>query len=141
MILYLDTSALVKVYVAEGASETVRSWMARADDIAIVGIAYAEARAAFARHAREGRLAKADLRQVVTRLEDDWTRYTVIDTTELVVRSAGGLAERHALRGFDAIHLAAALELRAPGIVVEFACFDDRLERAARRERLRVPAV
>ena len=53
-------AAVLELLFAEDASETVRAWMARADDIATVGVAYAEARAAFARHAREGRLAKAD---------------------------------------------------------------------------------
>jgi uncharacterized protein len=141
LILYLDTSALVKAYVAETSSDSVRSWITRAGEVATVSIAYAEARAAFARHAREGRLAKPDLRLVVNRLDDDWSRYTIVETTDGIVAKAGALAERHALRGFDAIHLAAALELRSTDTTVDFACFDARLNRAARRERLRLPAV
>jgi hypothetical protein len=54
-----------------------------------------------------------------------------------LVRRAGALAEKHALRTDDAIQLAAALELRRGGIDRGFACFDAALMGAARRERLR----
>jgi hypothetical protein len=40
-----------------------------------------------------------------------------------VIRSAGDLAERHALRGYDAIHLAALLQAGGPAHVT-FACWD-----------------
>lgn len=52
------------------------------------------------------------------------------------MRTAGRYAERHALRGFDALHLAAAAELRRANDTIAFACFDPMLNRAARRERL-----
>lgn len=64
----------------------------------------------------------------------------MVEITDAVVRRAGALAERHDLRAYDAIQLAAALELRRSGIEVAFASFDDRQSRAARRERLRLPA-
>jgi predicted nucleic acid-binding protein len=59
-----------------------------------------------------------------------------MDVSDPVVRRAGELAERHALRGYDAIQLAAALDFRDAGADLEFACFDDRLAKAASRERL-----
>ncbi len=77
-----------------------------------------------------------ELRAVVRKLDQDWSRYGIVEVTESLVRRAGALAERRALRGYDAIQLAAALELRDGGADVEFACFDDRLALAARRERL-----
>ena len=51
LILYLDTSALVKLYVRERGSARVRAQVGKADAIATSVVAYAEARAAFARHA------------------------------------------------------------------------------------------
>ncbi|MEO8604991.1 MAG: type II toxin-antitoxin system VapC family toxin [bacterium] len=136
MILYLDTSALVKLYVEEDGSAVVGSWVRDAEAVATVRIAYAEARAAFARHQRDGALTAAHLRRVVTLLDADWGRYSALEVTDALVRNAGRLAERHALRGFDAVHLAAAIELREPGTRVAFGCFDERLNHAARRERL-----
>lgn len=136
MILYLDTSALVKLYVEEDGTPAVAAWVAEAHVVATARIAYAEARAAFARHHREGALTPALLRRIVARLDEDWGRYTVLEVTDVLVRNAGRFAEAYALRGFDAVHLAAAVELRQPRTKVSFGCFDDRLNRAARREKL-----
>jgi predicted nucleic acid-binding protein len=52
VILYLDTSALVKIYVEEPKSAVVRENVKQAEGIATSRIAYAEARAAFARKCR-----------------------------------------------------------------------------------------
>ena len=65
----------------------------------------------------------------------------MVDLTEPLVKRAGALAERHALRGYDAVQLAAALDVRGAGGEVEFLSFDARLNRAGRRERLRAPAA
>jgi predicted nucleic acid-binding protein len=136
VILYLDTSALVKLYVEEAGSPAAASWVAEAGVVATARIAYAEARAAFARQRREGGLTAASLRRVVAHLDDDWVRYAVVEITDALVRTAGRYAERYALRGFDALHLAAAAELRQPEDTVAFASFDRALSRAARRERM-----
>ena len=53
MKLYLDTSALVKLYVEEEGSATVREAIARAETVATTVIVYVEACAAFARRRRE----------------------------------------------------------------------------------------
>jgi predicted nucleic acid-binding protein len=139
LILYLDTSALVKLYVEEPGSDEVGAGVERASAVVTARIAYAEARAAFARHRREGGLTGAELRRVVQQLDHEWSTYGIVDAGENVVRRAGALAERHALRGFDALHLASALELRRAGGEIAFMSFDARLTSAARRERLRAP--
>lgn len=141
MILYLDTSALVKLYIDERGSVEVVERVGRASGVATVRVTYAEARAAFARFRREGGLSSAGLRQVVRELDDEWGTYNVVEVHEPLVRRAGALAERHALRGYDAVQLAAALEVRRAGGQVEFASFDARLNRAAAGERLRVPSM
>ena len=48
MILFLDTSALVKLYVEEADSETVRGWVEEAEEVACQWIAYVEAQSALA---------------------------------------------------------------------------------------------
>jgi predicted nucleic acid-binding protein len=141
VILYLDTSALVKLYVDEPGTSSVIAQVDAASVVATARVAYAEARAAFARKRREGGLDAGGLRQVVRRLDDDWSAYSVVEVNELLVRRAGSLAERHGLRGYDAIHLAASLEIRHARGEVQFACFDDQLRRAARRERLQIAAL
>jgi predicted nucleic acid-binding protein len=126
----------VKLYVEEEGSEEVIAAVARAESACTVRVSYAEARAAFARLRREGALAAPDLRRLVRALDEDWSTYQVIDVSEGLVRRAGTLSERHALRAFDALQLAAALEVHRGGVTPEFACFDAKLIRAARRERL-----
>jgi uncharacterized protein len=60
-----------------------------------------------------------------------------VDFDSPLARQAGELAEKHALRGFDAIHLASALELwQLMGEVPEFLAYDTRLTDAARSEGL-----
>jgi predicted nucleic acid-binding protein len=126
----------VKLYVEEEGSEAVVAAVARAESACTVRVSYVEARAAFARHRREGALAAPDLRRLVRALDEDWSSYQVVDVSEGLVRRAGALSERYALRAFDALQLAAALEIHRGGVAPEFVCFDAKLIRAARRERL-----
>lgn len=141
MILYLDASALVKLYVEEAGSTGVAARVEHAEAVVTARVTYAEARAAFARQRREGGLTAAALRRLVRELDGEWGAYNIVDVTDPVVRRAGVLAERYALRGHDAVQLAAALNVSAPGVDVEFASFDVRLARAAGRERLRLSAL
>ena len=132
MILYLDTSSLVKLYVEEEGSEAVRSQVSRAAFVATSMIAYVEARAAFARKRREGGLSEAEYARVLDEFGREWGTYLAVEVSEAIVTVAGDLAEGHDLRGFDAMHLASALALRdkmqSP---VVFSCADRRLTEAA----------
>src|SRR5206468_11006654 len=86
-----------------------------AERIATVRVTYAEARAAFARQRRERAITARDLRTLVRALDEDWASLAVVEVTEASVRAAGDLAERHALRAYDALQLAAAVQLHAEG--------------------------
>ena len=59
MTLYLDTSSLVKLYVAEPGSDAVRKLVDAATVVATSSIAYTETRAALARRRRERALRPA----------------------------------------------------------------------------------
>jgi len=74
-------------------------------------VAYPEARAALGRGRRERSLTVAGFRLAKAALDADWPRVLALDVTPAVARSAGDLAERHRLRGFDALHLASCLQL------------------------------
>lgn len=70
-------------------------------------------------------------------LIEDWERYVKIGVSEALVKQAAQLAEKHRLRGYDAIHLASALLLADEiGGDVVFASWDDDLDVAAAREGL-----
>jgi len=139
MMLYLDTSALVKLYVDEPMSQELAVAVDEAEAVATSLLAYAEARAAFARARREARLSVQAYRQVVEAFVEDWERYVVIEVTDRLVMNAGELAAHRALRGYDALHLASALSLREQVPAgVTFLAFDHELMRAARREALQI---
>jgi predicted nucleic acid-binding protein len=136
-MLYLDTSALVKLYVDEADSRDTRTRVASADAVATSRVAYPEARAAFARRQREGGITKPALARVRAALDRDLERFVVVELSAKVARRAGELAERRQLRGFDAIHLASALELsELTGAEPDFLCFDLALRGAAADEGL-----
>ncbi|QAA75827.1 MAG: hypothetical protein BIP78_0059 [Candidatus Bipolaricaulis sibiricus] len=142
MILYLDASALVKLYVHEAESDVVTASVRRSPFVATCRVAYVEVRAALARAAREKRIPRGDLRELTRALDQDWKGYVIVEVTEGLVRAAGELAARHGLRGYDALHLASALTLVEEGdLEVAFACYDVSLEGAARSEGLYLPHV
>lgn len=139
MILYLDTSALVKLYVDEPMSHELAIAVNEVEAVATSLLAYAETRAALARARREARLSARDYRHVVETFVEDWNRYVVLEVTDRLVKNAGELASHRALRGYDALHLASALSLNeqvASGVT--FLAFDHDLMRAARREALHI---
>lgn len=133
MIVYLDTSALVKLYAAEeDGRELVRRAVEESESIATSTVAYAEARAGLARKQREGVFTAEELRRAVSDLGEDWPAYARLDVSNPIAYQAGELAERHALRGYDAVHLASAVRLSERFEDLRFLAFDDRLNDAAR---------
>jgi uncharacterized protein len=139
MILYCDTSSLVKLYVAEEYAEEVRVWVAESDIIATCQVALPEMISALTRRFHRGDLDQPLYQQLLTAIRTDWPHLLVLDFDEIL---AADLAERHALRGFDAVHLAAALRLsKEQRIEAAFTSFDSRLNRAAAAEGLTVLSV
>jgi predicted nucleic acid-binding protein len=140
MIVFLDTSALVKLYVQEQGSEYIRRYVGACDAVMVSAVAYPEGRAALARVHRNGSLDAPDYQLAKQQLETDWIRMVVLPATTSTLRIAGDLAEHHALRGFDAVHLACALVGRTAqhGSPVSFATWDGELVAAARREQFEI---
>ena len=89
MIVYLDTSSLVKLYVEEEGADEVRALAAEAQVVATSLVAYPELRAAMARRRREGALLPADYREARRAVDDDWARYLVVAVTRELARKQG----------------------------------------------------
>ena len=140
MILFLETSNLVKLYVREKDSRAVRKSVEAAEAVATSVIAYAEARAAFARKLREKGISEEAHRHIKGALDRDWPRFFILNVSAGTAKMAGDLAEKRGLRGFDALHLASAVELRAAGATgLRFSSADERLLAAARAEGFEPP--
>ena len=137
LILYLDTSALLKVYLVEDGTATVRAGVESSEIVASSLIAFVEARAAFARRRREHELTQADHRRLAQDFAKDWGRYLKIEVSEPLVIEAARLADAHRLRAYDAMHLASALLLAERNTEAPtFGCWDRALRTAAAHEGL-----
>jgi predicted nucleic acid-binding protein len=135
---YLDTSALIKRFVAEKGSPLIQTIVTRGGSVATAKIAYAEVYAGLTRKHREGHLSDRLYALSCRQFESDWQAYILIDLRDEILLLARDLIQRHPLKGFDAIHLASALSLKsALGEEMTFAAADERLLRAAEAERLR----
>lgn len=137
MVVYLDTSSLVKLYVEEKDSVKLTALVRSSKVAATSLVAYAEAKGAFARRYREKAFRRREYEHLISFFDKDWDNYLIVRVGKDLVRLAGDLAEKHGLRGFDAIHLSSALtlcrELSAPVI---FSCSDRKLQEASRLEDL-----
>ncbi|MFZ2362586.1 MAG: type II toxin-antitoxin system VapC family toxin [Anaerolineae bacterium] len=132
MILYLDSSALVKRYVAEIGSQEVVQAIAQADIVGTVVITRAEVAAAFAKAVRVAALTQDAAQTCLERFRRDWPHLVRTRVTEATVARADQLAWRYQLRGYDAVHLAAAVLWQdALGEMVTMAAFDLKLWQAA----------
>ncbi len=133
MIVYLDTSALFKLYAAEPGASDVRNAVEESVTAYTHLIAYAEVCAGFAKAVRLGRITADEAGGYRHDLDRDWEHFGVLMPDQVMVRRAGDLALRFGLRGYDSVHLAAAESLRLGqgADLLRFASFDEHLNQSA----------
>ena len=127
-MIYLDTTALVKLFVEEDFSDEVRKAVG-GSSVRTVSIAFVETLSALA---RKRELSGVERLSATQEFLSTWHRFRAV-STDAVLESAGILARAHGLRGFDAVHLAGAREVGTPS-KVRFAVFDLELAKAAKKE-------
>jgi uncharacterized protein len=131
MICYLDTSALVKLYIKEEGSDKVKALVDQCDIVSTSVVAYAEARAAFKRICDEGLLKKEEYSRLVASFKQDWPNFLAIKVSEAVINSVDMLADLYSIRGFDLLHLASAVTLSTKiNSEIVVGCWDKRLWQA-----------
>jgi len=134
-MLYLDASALAKLYITEpGGSQMPGVIREHRDAVFTSIVTYAETLSVLARSMRERRISPREYQVAKKAFLADWPAWHVIEVTQTVLAPAARLIERHGIRGFDAMHLSSALWVGNPA----FACFDARLRKAAAAEGLAV---
>ena len=135
-IIYFDSSALVKLVVEETGSDLAAELWDGSDAVVASRLACPEVRAALAAAVRHHDLDEAGLRAAEAAWEEYWAAVRPVELTATVEQHAGRLAGRHALRGADAVHLASALAINDPGLII--AVWDRRLHTGAAAAGLRV---
>jgi uncharacterized protein len=118
VIAYFDTSAVVPLLIAEPGSARAASLWDGADRVVSVRLIYPETRAALAQATRLGRLTARQLRDAVNGFDSLFEEIDLVEVDDVLARRAGQLAEVRPLRGYDAVHLAAAERVRDPNVVV-----------------------
>ena len=137
MILYLDTSALLKKYFKEFASSDVISVWKKAVAITTSSVAYAETMASIYRKKRDVDIDEPLFNSILNAFHRDWHSFICVEVNNNLNESIDKIVAVYPLRGFDAIHLASAIIINQT--VSEdfvFACFDYRLLNAAISEGL-----
>ena len=134
MITYIDTSTLLKLIIDEEGSERAMTIWSSADVVASVNLLAVEARAALSAARRVRRLTDAQHRSAVTELDALMSDLHIVQVTDELVASAAKLADEEGLRGYDAVHLAAALTVEA----TVFTSADTALCAAAERRGLHI---
>ena len=134
MILYLDASSLVKRYVTEPGSAQVSEAISKAEVVGTALICRVEIAAALAKAVRVDALTQEEASASLQVFREEWPDLVRVQVTEMVVARADTFAWEHGLRGYDAVHLAAAsLWQDAMSEPVTLSTFDRRLWKAAER--------
>jgi hypothetical protein len=135
---YFDASALVKRYVRERGSLTVRRLLA-SGIAATSRLSEVEVSSGVIRRAREGAFTIRRRDRILSAFQGDVPALAIVEMTPEVTADAASLFLRHVLRAGDAVQLASCLYLqRHLAQPVPFVAFDTRLLQAARAEGLTV---
>ncbi len=144
-VYFVDSSALVKRYVQEVGTPWVRRLTHRgqAHEIYLASITPVELTAAVARRRRGKTLSAPQASSILSRFRKHLAgRYTVLELTPVLLAEAMRLANSQELRAYDAVQLAAVLELKRQwvdaGISVVLVSADQDLNDAAAVEGLTV---
>jgi len=140
-LYYLETSALVKLYVREPGSERLLRLAARVHNhrLAVLALSRVEMHSAIRRRQREGDIDAAIADRLLSQFEQHLeSRFIKQVLNDQVIDLATSLVKRNALRAYDAVQLAGCLMLKENSASDEprFVCSDQHLLQAAEKEGL-----
>jgi predicted nucleic acid-binding protein len=137
-LYYLETSALVKLYVYELGTERLLALDSEAGHkFSILSLAQVEFRAAIRRRQRGGEISGSQADGLIESFDRHLEgRFVVQPFTESLLDVALALLDGYPLKGYDAMQLAGYLMLRSISGAEEpiFVCADKTLLSAARNE-------
>lgn len=108
MILYLDTSALVKHYIIESGTREVNDLITNAEVVGSVSLTQVEIASAFSKAARLGWIEFTEAQTAWQHFQDHWLSFVRLTVSGIILERASQFAWQYNLRGYDAVHLAAA---------------------------------
>lgn len=137
-MIYVDSSALVKCYLEETGSETVRILMEKASVVAVSRLAYAETLSALYRRRKSLAASSEEFAVLIREFRREWELFHVLEVNDEALQFLDEVIARHALRGADSIHLSTALWFKhVVKTAVTFVAADNELLQAAKSARLK----
>ena len=132
MILFCDTSALMKLFVEEQHSDAVCSASKAAGLIMVSQLTWVEICAALGLKQRTRQIDAPQAAKALQELRVEWVRYNKLAVDQSLISTAGELALAFGLRAYDSVQLASAQRTHSQtGNNLVFACFDKQLSAAA----------
>jgi predicted nucleic acid-binding protein len=139
MILYLDTSALVKRYIREAGTDEVIALLENAGTVGSASLTKVEMAAAFEKTVRQGWVKRKIAMQAWHDFLEHWSSFNRLNTSAGTIDRASTLAWEYSLRGYDAMHLACALLWKETlETQITMATFDRDLWQASKKAGLAV---
>lgn len=137
MIVFLDTSALVKLYHEEDSSLEVERALSNVEEIYLSGLAELEFRSTIWKKIRTKEIDEDIANTVIEAFEYDSNNYSWVEIDSEIIQSSKDLLMLHGksgLRTLDAIQLSSALVLKNADC--QFITFDLRLRKFFQEEGL-----
>jgi hypothetical protein len=135
-VIYFDSSALVKLLIAEEGSELVEELWDGCDAAVSSRLAYPEVCAVLAAAQRNNLFSRKEISHAESTWELYWEAMRLIELNAEVAKNAGAIARSSNLRGADSVHLASALVVGIDDLIV--AVWDRQLHAASIAVGLRV---
>ncbi len=129
MKLYVDSNAFVSQYTNDNPHHAVLTKQAIAESASTVSslIAYPEVRAAFSSLRFTKRITQREYQRAGQDFERDWHTVEQFEVGGSLALLAGVIADKHLLKGCDAVHVATAVTLQRLGNDLKFLTFDQQL--------------
>jgi predicted nucleic acid-binding protein len=139
VILFCDTSALIKLLIDEPGSDQMQRASAASEAIPVCRITWAEAMTGMARRSREDPISADAIELARQRLMQTWAAFSIVEVNQELGETAGRFADGFALRAYDNVQLAAAhlLDVNTEQPLI-FASYDRRVNQAAQLLQLEV---
>ncbi|HTF90449.1 MAG TPA: type II toxin-antitoxin system VapC family toxin [Planctomycetota bacterium] len=135
---FLDSSALVKLYIREPGTDAMLDLAGKAETrFTVLSLARVECRAALRRRQRSRDLSEATASKVLAQVDTDLRDFfSVQPVDDSVISRAAQLIDKHPLRAYDALQLSGFLQLQdqTRGATTVFVCSDQQLVAVARAE-------
>ena len=132
MIIFCDTSALMKLFVTEQHSNAIQKLASESARVIVSQLTWAEMCAGLALKQRTNQVDAQIANTALARLRAEWPRYTRLGVDEELMIESGNLSLKLGLRAYDSVQLASAQRVHKQlGSNLTFCCFDKQLNATA----------